>query len=301
MSLPASYAGLLRAGRPPVVGRVERGRCLLDLRCVPPAEDASLAGAVLAAASAAPEDPGHLDELMHVLATAGHVDHGKSTLVRALTGIDPDRWAQERRRGMTIDLGFAWTSLSSGQRARLVDVPGHDRFVGNMLAGVGPVARGSSRRRSGRRVAATVSEPLAAIDALDVRHGLLTVTRSDLADPAPPPSRRSPPAPARRSTEWTPSRFPAGRATGCRSCATPSTGSSRPCPLRSSLVVSGSGWTGRSRSTAPEPSSRERLLQGTLHVGDELELSPEGRRVPVRGLQTRAAARTRCLPWPESR
>ena len=76
---------------------------------------------------------------MYVLATAGHVDHGKSTLVRALSGMEPDRWAEERRRGMTIDLGFAWTTLPSGATVAFVDVPGHERFVPNMLAGVGPV------------------------------------------------------------------------------------------------------------------------------------------------------------------
>ena len=76
--------------------------------------------------------------MMHIVATAGHVDHGKSRLVRRLTGMEPDRWAEERRRGMTIDLGFAWTALDSGQRVAFVDVPGHERFIGNMLAGLGP-------------------------------------------------------------------------------------------------------------------------------------------------------------------
>ena len=75
---------------------------------------------------------------MHVLATAGHVDHGKSTLVRALTGTDPARLAEERRRGLTIDLGFAWTDVA-GEQVAFVDVPGHERFVPTMLAGVGPV------------------------------------------------------------------------------------------------------------------------------------------------------------------
>ena len=74
-----------------------------------------------------------------VVATAGHVDHGKSTLVRALTGMEPDRLAEERRRGLTIDLGFAWTRLPSGTDLAFVDVPGHERFIGNMLAGVGSV------------------------------------------------------------------------------------------------------------------------------------------------------------------
>src|ERR1700739_2056847 len=82
--------------------------------------------------------------LMYVVATAGHVDHGKSRLVRALTGMEPDRWAQERRRGMTIDLGYAWMTLPAvdgvpGEKLAFVDVPGHERFVPNMLAGLGPV------------------------------------------------------------------------------------------------------------------------------------------------------------------
>ena len=76
---------------------------------------------------------------MHVLATAGHVDHGKSTLVLALTGTDPDRWAEEKARGLTIDLGFAHLQLPSGRELALVDVPGHVRFFRNMLAGVGAV------------------------------------------------------------------------------------------------------------------------------------------------------------------
>src|SRR5580698_3038543 len=121
----------------------------------------------------------------HVVATAGHVDHGKSALVRALTGMEPDRWAEEQRRGLTIDLGFAWCELAGGQRVALVDVPGHERFVPNMLAGVGPVpavlfvvaADGGWMPQS--------AEHLAAIDAVGIRHGLLAVTRADLADPGP--------------------------------------------------------------------------------------------------------------------
>ena len=76
---------------------------------------------------------------MHVIGTAGHVDHGKSTLVEALTGIDPDRLREEKERGMTIDLGFAWLPLPSGNEVSIVDVPGHERFVNNMLAGVGGI------------------------------------------------------------------------------------------------------------------------------------------------------------------
>src|ERR687893_451340 len=74
-----------------------------------------------------------------VIGTAGHVDHGKSTLVKALTGIDPDRLAEEKARAMTIDLGFAWLTLPGGQSVSVVDVPGHERFIKNMLAGVGGI------------------------------------------------------------------------------------------------------------------------------------------------------------------
>ena len=76
---------------------------------------------------------------LRVIATAGHVDHGKSSLIIRMTGMDPDRWAEEKRRGLTIDLGYAWCTLPSGREIGFVDVPGHERFVGNMLAGVGPV------------------------------------------------------------------------------------------------------------------------------------------------------------------
>ena len=122
---------------------------------------------------------------MHVVATAGHVDHGKSTLVRALTGMEPDRWAEERRRGMTIDLGYAWTTLPSGAELAFVDVPGHQRFIGNMLAGLGPAPAVLFVVAADEGWCRQSSEHLAAVDALQLEHGLLAVTRSDLADPAP--------------------------------------------------------------------------------------------------------------------
>ncbi|HEX4833223.1 MAG TPA: SelB C-terminal domain-containing protein [Trebonia sp.] len=122
---------------------------------------------------------------MRVIATAGHVDHGKSTLVRALTGMEPDRWAQERLRGMTIDLGYAWLTLPGGEQLAFVDVPGHERFVPNMLAGLGPVPAVMFVVAADGGWMPQSAEHLAAIDALGVRHGLLVVTRADLADPAP--------------------------------------------------------------------------------------------------------------------
>jgi selenocysteine-specific elongation factor len=121
---------------------------------------------------------------VHVIATAGHVDHGKSTLVRALTGMEPDRWEQERRRGLTIDLGYAWTTDDPDEAVAFVDVPGHERFIGNMLAGLGPAPAVLFVVSADAGWQAQSEEHLAAVDALGLTHGLLVVTRSDLADPA---------------------------------------------------------------------------------------------------------------------
>ncbi|MEU9022952.1 SelB C-terminal domain-containing protein [Actinomadura sp. NPDC048394] len=119
---------------------------------------------------------------MHVVATAGHVDHGKSTLVRALTGMEPDRLEEERRRGLTIELGFAWTALPGGEPLAFVDVPGHERFVATMLAGVGPVPAAMFVVAADQGWQRQSQEHLAVLDALGVRHGLLAVTRRDLTD-----------------------------------------------------------------------------------------------------------------------
>lgn len=121
---------------------------------------------------------------MHVVATAGHVDHGKSTLVRALTGMEPDRLEEERRRGLTIELGFAWTDLPGGEPVAFVDVPGHERFVATMLAGVGPVPAAIVVVAADRGWQRQSQEHLAVLGALGVRHGLLAVTRRDLTDAA---------------------------------------------------------------------------------------------------------------------
>ncbi|MBC7270439.1 MAG: 50S ribosome-binding GTPase, partial [Streptomyces sp.] len=123
---------------------------------------------------------------MRVLATAGHVDHGKSALVRALTGMEPDRLAEERRRGLTLDLGFVWTGLPpDGQPLAFVDVPGHERFVATMLAGVGPVPAVLFVVAADQGWQRQSQEHLEILHALGVRHAVLAVTRSDLADPAP--------------------------------------------------------------------------------------------------------------------
>src|ERR1700729_295242 len=99
--------------------------------------------------------------------------------------MEPDRWAEERRRGLTIDLGFAWLTLPDGQRLAFVDVPGHERFVPNMLAGVGPVPAVMFVVAADGGWMPQSAEHLAAVDALGVRHGVLVITRADLADPGP--------------------------------------------------------------------------------------------------------------------
>ncbi|MDK8486890.1 selenocysteine-specific translation elongation factor [Corynebacterium pseudodiphtheriticum] len=119
---------------------------------------------------------------MHVVATAGHVDHGKSALVRALTDMDPDRWAEEKRRGLTIDLGFVWTTLPSGMDLAFVDVPGHEKFLGNMLAGVGPAPVVIFVVAADEGWQEQSTDHRDAVRALDIRHGLIALTRADRAD-----------------------------------------------------------------------------------------------------------------------
>ncbi|MDQ1604073.1 MAG: selenocysteine-specific elongation factor [Actinomycetota bacterium] len=221
----------------------------------------------------------------HVLATAGHVDHGKSTLVRALTGLEPDRWAEERRRGMTLDLGFAWTRLAGVGDVAFVDVPGHERFVPTMLAGVGPVpavlfvvaADEGWREQSG--------EHLAAIDALGVRHGLLAVTRSDLADPAPAIEQARTRI-ARTSLGLVDAVAVSGRtgngldllrdALARLVARLPEPDSDAPAFLWVDRVFTIGGAGTVVTGTLPA---------GTLRVGDELDVLPGNRRVGVRGLQ----------------
>jgi selenocysteine-specific elongation factor len=223
---------------------------------------------------------------MYVVATAGHVDHGKSTLVRALTGMEPDRWAQERRRGMTIDLGYAWMTLPGGHRLAFVDVPGHERFVPNMLAGLGPVpavlfvvaADGGWMPQS--------AEHLAAVDALGVRHGLLAVTRADLADPGRA-TRQARAEIGRTSLGQVPAVAVSAvtgqgldhlRAALGDLVATLGPGPSPAAPVRlwidRSFTIRGAGTvvTGT-------------LPAGTVRNGQELALSPAGREVRVRGLE----------------
>ena len=127
----------------------------------------------------------------YVVATAGHVDHGKSALVRALTGIEPDRWEEERRRGLTIDLGYAWRTLPSGREVGFVDVPGHERFVKNMLAGVGPVRLVVFVVGADEGWKPQSEEHLQIVDVLGAEGGVVALTKSDLADDEALAARRS--------------------------------------------------------------------------------------------------------------
>ncbi len=119
---------------------------------------------------------------MRVISTAGHVDHGKSSLILALTGTDPDRFPEEKARGLTIDLGFAFLDLPSGQVVGFVDVPGHARFVKNMLAGVGAVDVALLVVAANEGWMAQTEEHVAILDLLDIEHGLVALTKADLVD-----------------------------------------------------------------------------------------------------------------------
>jgi selenocysteine-specific elongation factor len=119
---------------------------------------------------------------MHVIGTAGHVDHGKSTLVLALTGIDPDRLREEKEREMTIDLGFAWLTLPNGDPVGIIDVPGHRDFVENMLAGVGGIDAALFIVAADEGVMPQTREHLAILDLLGVSRGVVALTKTDLAE-----------------------------------------------------------------------------------------------------------------------
>ncbi len=119
---------------------------------------------------------------MRVIGTAGHVDHGKSTLVEAMSGIDPDRLREEKERGMTIDLGFAWVTLPSGEAVGIVDVPGHADFIKNMLAGVGSVDAALLVVAADEGVMPQTREHLDILDLLEVSIGVVAITKADLAE-----------------------------------------------------------------------------------------------------------------------
>lgn len=119
---------------------------------------------------------------MYVIGTAGHVDHGKSSLIHALTGINPDRLREEQERGLTIELGFAWLTLPSGREVSIVDVPGHVRFVRHMLAGIGAVNLALLVIAADEGVMPQTTEHLEILDLLEVKHAVVALTKIDLAE-----------------------------------------------------------------------------------------------------------------------
>ena len=119
---------------------------------------------------------------MHVIGTAGHVDHGKSSLIEKLTGIDPDRLAEEKRRGLTIDLGFAWLTTPSDKEVGIIDVPGHERFIRNMLAGAGGITVVLFVVAANEGWMPQSTEHLAILNILGIDHGVVALTKADMVD-----------------------------------------------------------------------------------------------------------------------
>ena len=210
---------------------------------------------------------------MFVIATAGHVDHGKSTLVQRLTGMWPDRLAEEQRRGLTIDLGFAWTEID-GRQFAFVDVPGHERFVANMLAGAGPVPAVIFVVAATEGWMPQSEEHLAALQALGVGHVLVVISKADLDDPSiaiEQVRQRIVDAPVVVGTDLNKVR-----------AALVSLVDGLPPPDRDADVRL---WVDRSFSVRGAGTVvTGTLAAGTIRVGDELEHA--GRRVTVRGLQS---------------
>src|SRR4030043_1889953 len=119
---------------------------------------------------------------MFVIGTAGHIDHGKSVLIKALTGIDPDRLPEEKERGMTIDLGFAWMKLPSGENVGIVDVPGHENLIKNMIAGATGIDAVILVVDANEGWMPQTEEHFQIIDLLDIKYGIIAITKIDLVD-----------------------------------------------------------------------------------------------------------------------
>ena len=225
---------------------------------------------------------------MSCIGTAGHVDHGKSTLVTALTGIDPDRLAEEKARGMTIDLGFAWITLPSGREASIVDVPGHESFIKNMLAGVGGIDVALLVVAADEGVMPQTDEHLAILDLLRVRSGVVALTKCDLVDEewlelvreevaerlAPTTLAGSPIIPCSAVTgAGLPALLAAldaalDRSPGRRDLHRPR------LPVDRVFTITGFGTVATGT-----------LQDGVLRTGEEVEIVPEARRARIRGLQ----------------
>ncbi len=237
---------------------------------------------------------------MYVIGTAGHVDHGKSTLVEALTGINPDRLAEEQRREMTIDLGFAWLTLPSGRTLSIVDVPGHERFVKNMLAGIGGIDAALLVIAADEGVMPQTEEHLHILDLLGVEHGLVVLTKRDLVDDewlllVEEEVREHLAGTGLANAAMVPVSARTGAGLADLKTAldallltiptrTIARGTPR-LPVDRVFTIGGFGTivTGT-------------LLDGPLAVGDELAIEPPGLTGRVRGLQTHGAKVERALP-----
>jgi selenocysteine-specific elongation factor len=231
---------------------------------------------------------------VHVVGTAGHVDHGKSSLVRALTGTDPDRWIEERLRGMTLDLGFAHLRFDDGVEAGIVDVPGHERFLHNMLAGAAGMDVLLLVVAANEGVRPQTVEHLAILDFLNVRRAIVVLTKSDLVDAAALADVEldvreaingtiAQDAPAIAVSTLTGEGLEELRgAIHAALAELPPRPAGAPVflPVDRVFALPGHGTivTGT-------------LMQGTLHTGDTLRLDPPGRDVRVRALHVFGTAR----------
>ena len=226
---------------------------------------------------------------MFVLGTAGHVDHGKSALVQALTGIDPDRLQEEKERGMTIDLGFAWLQLPSGKEVGIVDVPGHEHFIKNMLAGVGGIDLALLIVAANEGVMPQTKEHLAILDLLGIKKGIAVITKKDLVDEewlslvkmdveellAPTTLSGAPIVAVSAITrEGLPDLLSAVDQLLSSMQPKKDTGSPR-LPIDRVFTIAGAGTivTGT-------------LLDGSIHAGQEVEIVPAGLKSRLRGVQT---------------
>jgi selenocysteine-specific elongation factor len=229
-----------------------------------------------------------LETQLFVIGTAGHVDHGKSTLVKALTGIDPDRLREEKEREMTIDLGFAWLKLPSGLEIGVIDVPGHEHFIKNMLAGVSGMDMALLVVAANESIKQQTREHMDILDLMEVPRSIIVITQTDLADEdqvvlvslemedliKPTHLAGSPIVPV---SALTGQGLPELTATIDKvlSEAQPRPDKGKPrLPIDRVFTIAGSGTvvTGT-------------LVDGTLTIGNEIEILPRDIKARIRGLQ----------------
>ena len=228
-----------------------------------------------------------------VVATAGHVDHGKSSLILRLTGIDPDRLAEEKRRGLTIDLGFAWATLPSGREIGFVDVPGHERFVRNMLAGVGPVRLVLFVVAADEGWKPQSEEHLEIVDVLGAEAGVVALTKSDLVDEetlgiAELEVRERLAGTALADAPIVPCSATTGDGLDALATALDAMVAAAPAPEQHGRVREYLDRVFSIRGTGTVVTGT--LTGGPLRVGDEVEIFPTGLRARVRGLQSHKRA-----------